>query len=84
MFELIAEIASKAGIVESIVTLIIGIAQRVAEAGNDEGKLMSLSDDLVKHHTALAEAVLSDGAPVAVEPAGDPAEPPAGPADVAA
>lgn len=79
MLELLAEIAAKGSVIESVIALVVGLAQRIAEAGVDIAKLRDLSDGLIEHHKALAEAVATDGAPVAVEPATDLAKPSAEP-----
>jgi glycine/serine hydroxymethyltransferase len=61
--QLTAEVRTTNGVMQSAIVLIDGIAQRLAEAGTDEGKLEALRLDLEGQTDALAAAVEANQPP---------------------
>lgn len=55
--DLVAEVAQDDTVIESAITLINGIAERIAAAGVDPVKLKAVTDDLAAKRQALAGAV---------------------------
>lgn len=62
--DLTAEVAEEVTIMDSAVTLITGLAQRLRDAGTDPAKLKALQADLDTGGKALAQAVI-DNTPAA-------------------
>lgn len=60
---LTAEVHTTTGVMQSALTLIQGIAQRLADAGTDTAKLEELRLDLEQNETALAAAVAANQPP---------------------
>ena len=68
--ELTAQVAANTTVEQSAVTLIEGLAAKLAEAGTDPAKLAALQDSLKASSAALSAAILAN----------TPAAPPAPPA----
>lgn len=60
---LAAEVSETNGIIASAITLIEGIAAKLAEAGTDPAKLAALTADLNTSSEALAAAVAANTPP---------------------
>src|SRR5436190_9130893 len=58
--DLVAEVAQDDSVIDGAVTLINGIAARIAAAGVDPVKLKAITDDLAAKRTALAAAVAAN------------------------
>lgn len=65
--DLIAQVAANNSVVESAITVINGIADRIAAAGVDPTKLSALTASLRQEDEALAAAVVAQ-TPAAVPP----------------